>query len=476
VAGVQGRARSGRANLKCGSSVSKARRTARRTAASGAACESRSSGKGPEDSRPRRYRESTRLDDNRANRRLWSAKLKEIESEIVAHSFDPIRWFPWSRRADPSRAKVETIGDFVRQYLQELAGLRERTREEYRFIFEAHVLASKFALVPLAELDDGHIKRLIRELELKQIPGGRQLQASTINKILARIRTMVSVAFDRGLIPRERGNPVLLVKNLKKPPRRVEPFTPDELLRIFAATEGQQRTFYITLAFTGLRPSEALALCWDLHLDFERELILTRQQLVDGKVSENLKTERSLRDVRMFRSVKIALASLALQNRLRSEFVFCNRFGKPLTEAWQGDAPWRQTVASAGVPYRVLYNLRHSYTTLMLMAGQPIQWIAHQLGHVGVKKIDEVYGRWSNTREEEKLDLERFFAAVIALPRAAQSRPNLPKFCPSEKAKLSDEMENPEFTGTYGSHGAPAGNRTRTLIVREPKRRKANAA
>jgi hypothetical protein len=63
-------------------------------------------------------------------------------------------------------------------------------------------LASKFALVPLAELDDGHIKRLIRELELKQVPGGRQLQASTINKILARIRTMVSVAFDRGLSQR----------------------------------------------------------------------------------------------------------------------------------------------------------------------------------------------------------------------------------------------------------------------------------
>ena len=324
------------------------------------------------------------------------------------------------------------------------------------------LLASKFALVPLAELDDGHIKRPVRELELKQIPGGRQLQASTINKVLARIRMMVSVAFDRGLIPRERGNPVLLVKNLKKPPLRVEPFTPDELLRIFAATEGQQRTFYITLAFTGLRPSEALALCWDRHLDFERELIFIRQQLVDGEVSENLKTERSLRDVRMFRPVKIALASLTLQNWLRSEFVFRNRFGKPLTEAWQGDAPWRQTVARAGVPYRVLYNLRHSYTTLMLMAGKPIQWIAHQLGHVGVKKIDEVYGRWSDTPDEEKLDVEHLFAAVISLPRAAQSRPNLPKFCPSEKAKFFDDSENPDFTGTYGVSGAPAGNRTRT--------------
>ena len=60
----------------------------------------------------------------------------------------------------------------------------------------------------------------------------------------------------------------------------------------------------------------------------------------------------------------------------------------------------------------MLYNLRHSYTTLMLMAGKPIQWIAHQLGHVGVKKIDEVYRRWSNAPEDEKLDLEQFYVHI----------------------------------------------------------------
>jgi hypothetical protein len=168
--------------------------------------------KGSEDSRPRRYRESTRLDDNRANRRSWSSKLKEIEREIIAGSFDPIRWFPWSRRTpDPGAVRSETIADFAREYLEELVGLSERTREQYRLIFEAHLLSSSFARVPLAQLDDGHIKRLIRELEHKQLPGGRQLQASTINKILARIRTMVNVAFERGLIPREKCNPVALV-------------------------------------------------------------------------------------------------------------------------------------------------------------------------------------------------------------------------------------------------------------------------
>jgi hypothetical protein len=99
---------------------------------------------------------------------------------------------------------------------------------------------------------------------------------------------------------------------------------------------------------------------------------------------------------------------------------------------------------------------------LMLGAGKPIQWIAHQLGHVGVKKIDEVYGRWSNPPEEERLELETLFAAVGSLPRQTVARPNLPKFCPSEDALLGGDYETPDFTGTYGSVGAPAGNRTRT--------------
>jgi hypothetical protein len=79
------------------------------------------------------------------------------------------------------------------------------------------VLSSNLALVPLTALDDGPIKRFISELEHKQLPGGRQLQASTINKILARVRTTVNLAIARGLIPRVRGNPVAMVKNLMKP-------------------------------------------------------------------------------------------------------------------------------------------------------------------------------------------------------------------------------------------------------------------
>jgi hypothetical protein len=66
----------------------------------------------------------------------------------------------------------------------------------------------------------------------------------------------------------------------------------------------------------------------------------------------------------------------------------------------------------------------------MLSAGKPLQWIAAQLGHRGVAKIDEIYGRWRDAQKlpERALDLEEFFRAIHNLPPfGSETRPNLPR-------------------------------------------------
>jgi len=403
--------------------------------------------KGPDDAQPRRYRESTGLDDTRENRRIWRPKLAQMERELIltncgtAGTFDPSRWFPRVASLAPAVTRVETVGDFARRYLEELKGMpqvSELTRAQYEVLFKKHIFPAKLAEVPLAELDDGHIKIWLGELLERKLASGKTLQASTVNKILARVRTMVTVAWERRAFPRAI-NPMDLVENVRMKGREPNPFTPDELLAILSVCEGQQRALYITLALTALRPSEALGLFRE-HVDFKRGLILVRQQLRDdGTVDERLKTERSRREVKMFEPVRAALSGLAPQNWLRSKFVFANSRGGPLNERTQGDHPWRRAIARAGLEYRPLYMLRHTYTSLMLSAGKPAQWVAHQLGHVGIKKIDEVYGRWRNTPADERLELEALFQAIRMLPvRAAKSRPNLPKSSPSA------EGENPE--------------------------------
>lgn len=68
--------------------------------------------------------------------------------------------------------------------------------------------------------------------------------------------------------------------------------------------------------------------------------------------------------------------------------------------------------------------MRHTYTFLMLSAGKPLQWVADQLGHVGVKKIDEVYGRWKqrNKLPDKQLDIDALFRSFGTLPPFAISK------------------------------------------------------
>jgi integrase len=161
--------------------------------------------------------------------------------------------------------------------------------------------------------------------------------------------------------------------------------------------ESQQRALYILLALRGLRPGEALALAPE-HLNFTDGTILVRQQMLEkGEVSLRLKTKASRRSVTMFETVKVALFEVMALDHLRSRFIFCGPMGGQMLARSVGDHSWRRAIARAGVDYRVLYNLPHTYTTLMIRAGKPLQWIAHQLGPVGVKKIDEVYGRWTRS-------------------------------------------------------------------------------
>ena len=114
------------------------------------------------------------------------------------------------------------MGDFARHYLSQLAGLADRTREQYRFIFEAHILPSRFAKVRLADLTHLDIRAFLRELEEKKTRAGKPLQASTINKILARVRSMTNDAFESGDIASAR-NPMGLVKNLTLRERENQP-------------------------------------------------------------------------------------------------------------------------------------------------------------------------------------------------------------------------------------------------------------
>lgn len=206
--------------------------------------------KGAGDERPRRYRESTGLEDSRASRRAWKRRLEAINEELLkTHGgltglFEPARYFPHFVRkgVEPDWGQAQrraTVGELVRDYLESLPGTEvgEYTRRQYEAVFRTHLLGNAFAKVHLDELTDNHIKKWLGEVRQTKVRGGKLIQASTVNKILARVRTALTLAWKRGDIPRS-VNPMDLVENLRVESAEPNPFTPDELLALFAVTEG----------------------------------------------------------------------------------------------------------------------------------------------------------------------------------------------------------------------------------------------
>ena len=233
------------------------------------------------------------------------------------------------------------------------------------------MFGNALAKVHLDELTDNHVKRWLGEVRQTKVRGGKAIETSAVDKILARVRMAVTLAWKRGDIPRS-VNPMDLVENLRAENAEPNPFTPDELLALFAVTEGQQRALYVTFALTGLRPSEMFGLYWEDVDTRNAELRIRRQVMENGQVSERLKTLKSRRNVAMFEPVRAAITALQAKNRLRTSFVFANRDGSPLNVRWQDDDPWRRALDRAGLEYRRLYLLRHTYTFLMLSAGKPL--------------------------------------------------------------------------------------------------------
>jgi integrase len=68
-------------------------------------------------------------------------------------------------------------------------------------------------------------------------------------------------------------------------------------------------------------------------------------------------------------------------------------------ERWTGDQVirdrmWTPALRRAKVRYRKPYQTRHTYASMMLMAGENPLWVAKQMGHTDAALTLKRYGRW----------------------------------------------------------------------------------
>jgi integrase len=321
--------------------------------------------------------------------------VKLIDAEIANGLFDYERHFPHGAKIElfaPAR-EDQTFNRYFANWLAEKV-LKETTRRNWESAFWKH-LYPYFKDRPLSTITRGDVRQFQRTLVDKG------LKPSTINdKAMKVLRMMLHQAYVDEIIPK---NPAIAVRRLPQGITDVDPFTFEEREAVIAGFQRYAPLYanYVICAFwTGWRPNEACALRWP-RVDFPRGKILIREGRVLGQ-TDIPKTTGSLRDIDMLPPVRQALMEQKALSWLLGGFVFLDAKQQPVHQELFRQKAWEPLLRRLGIRYRPPYQMRHTFATLAISAGENINWVARMLGHKSPVITLERYNRFvpNLTRED----------------------------------------------------------------------------
>ena len=177
----------------------------------------------------------------------------------------------------------------------------------------------------------------------------------------------------------------------------IDPLTREELsllLLIFQEHFPKHYPFVLTLARTGMRLGEACGLKWS-DIDFQGRFIHIQRSYSHRRI-ETPKNGKS-------RRVDMSLQLTEILWRLKREreremgddipeWVFISRKGTSINaDNWR----WRvfdKALEKAELRHIRVHDLRHTYASLLLQAGESMIYVRDQLGHHSIKVTVDIYG------------------------------------------------------------------------------------
>lgn len=312
-------------------------------------------------------------------RHRLTAPTREKAEELLAEKIKE------SRQAAPAIDSSNiTVEEYAKRWLDAVAmEIKPRTVMSYRQLLCRYILPV-FGPVKLRLLHRGHIKQLLVQ---KRASG---LSKNTVRLIRACLSSMLGYAVEEdGILVT---NPALQLgrrrkrvdsMNLSERQKSIRPMSREQLAVFLEAARESWRCypFFLLLARTGLRPGEAFTLQWP-DLDFPNRLIRVERALSAGQI-ETTKTgqgrmvDMSVELATMLRRLAVERAEEKLQRGWKTmpPWVFCNRQGHCLDDSRVRKHFW-QALKRAGLPGFRLYDLRHTYATLLLAQGAPVTYVS----------------------------------------------------------------------------------------------------
>jgi integrase len=342
--------------------------------------------------------------DASGRRHRPTAPTREAAENILA---EKIRDRQHSGLLSPDRDI--TFAEYKDRWLEAVASeLRPRTLEGYKQQLRLHLIPA-FGRLRVRELTRGTIKTLLTQ---KRAAG---LSKNSVRIIRATLSVMLSDAADDGIIlanpalnlgRRGRSRPDKLSASDRT--RNIRPMSQTDLRAFLAAAQEHTpvyATLFLLLAHTGLRPGEAFALQWtDVDLANRRirvERALALRQIEPTKTGTTRTVDVSEILAGALRRLQIARKREKLERGWEEmpALVFCTEAGTPLDER-RVRKNFSLALEKARLSGFRLYDLRHTFASLLLALGAPITYVAAQLGHSKPTTTLQFYAHWIGSPHE----------------------------------------------------------------------------
>lgn len=385
-------------------------------------------------------RDKTQATDAHAARRL---RVRDEPSWCPRVERQEVR-----EEAERQAAQQITLKEYARRWLA-VNGPHWRpiTAEKYKRALENHIYPT-LGNIALQDVT----REMVRDLLATKRAGG--LKINTLNNaIVTPLRAMFNHAVDDGKVA---ANPATRhMRHIRKTTpgdaRKADFLTDREMSVLLAKADKhypQHADFFHVLAGTGLREGESCGLQWG-DFDFHGGFLMVNRSVIyrpDPKQRGNKKIKRPDRkpilhigapksgesgrvDIgpklssRLQARRDVMAAEAAMNSREPSPWVFpaLGDPTKPLNAKSLQNA-WTRLLTLAGLRHIRIHDVRHSYASSLLQAGESIQYVKQQLRHSTIKLTVDLYGHLipsANRAAIAKLEERISMVPVMAGQQAA---------------------------------------------------------
>ena len=230
---------------------------------------------------------------------------------------------------------------------------------------------------------------------------GKKISTKTINNYLSVLRPALQNAVNKKLLKENPVDNYEVKGTASKNKEAIEPYSYQEMNTLLNSCTGQLHNIFKFHFWTGLRPSELIELKYS---DIDNgKVFVARKRTADSKKAEKLKTPSSYRSIKLLPDALAAIEDQKQYTHNLQQHIFHNpNTNKPWSSPKIYREAWIRILNKTDVTYRYPYQIRHTFATMMLGAGENLMWVSYAMGHKSTKETLDTYARWINDDESDE--------------------------------------------------------------------------